>query len=223
MDHSNGNSSVRWLKPFLTYHRRLNTSLTTVHSHSIFLLDNKQLRVFNIFKNRLSTSRGSLLILHEVLTNYATNTEIKGFVDKYDYYLFPVVNPDGMSPVPVVRRELTSLIQASFTPKPQTDSGERIARPFQQARVLAEISTATGLTSGHSPVEQAPTLAMRHTKVCPLLPILGIVESPAKIPLKVSPLEILQKTKVSWHTSTTSRPEREFRCTGIFTPTPSSS
>ncbi|KAG9247561.1 hypothetical protein BJ878DRAFT_165977 [Calycina marina] len=32
---------------------------------------------------------------YNLLTNYATSTEIKGFVDKYDYYIFPVVNPDG--------------------------------------------------------------------------------------------------------------------------------
>ncbi|KAA8566169.1 hypothetical protein EYC84_008771 [Monilinia fructicola] len=32
---------------------------------------------------------------YNLLTNYATNTEIKGFVDKYDYYIFPVVNPDA--------------------------------------------------------------------------------------------------------------------------------
>jgi len=30
-----------------------------------------------------------------LLSNYAASTEIKGFVDKYDYYIFPVVNPDG--------------------------------------------------------------------------------------------------------------------------------
>ncbi|KAH8591552.1 zinc carboxypeptidase [Bisporella sp. PMI_857] len=32
---------------------------------------------------------------YNLLTNYNTSTEIKGFVDKYDYYIFPVVNPDG--------------------------------------------------------------------------------------------------------------------------------
>ncbi|KAM7200875.1 zinc carboxypeptidase [Naviculisporaceae sp. PSN 640] len=32
---------------------------------------------------------------YNLLTNYASNTEIKGFVDKYDFYVFPVVNPDG--------------------------------------------------------------------------------------------------------------------------------
>ncbi|KAG8156469.1 hypothetical protein KVR01_013703 [Diaporthe batatas] len=30
-----------------------------------------------------------------LLSDYATNTETKAFVDKYDFYLFPVVNPDG--------------------------------------------------------------------------------------------------------------------------------
>ncbi|KAK0631077.1 zinc carboxypeptidase [Bombardia bombarda] len=32
---------------------------------------------------------------YNLLTNYASNAEIKGFVDKYDFYIFPVVNPDG--------------------------------------------------------------------------------------------------------------------------------
>ncbi|KAH7020770.1 uncharacterized protein B0I36DRAFT_252034 [Microdochium trichocladiopsis] len=32
---------------------------------------------------------------YNLLTNYASSSEIKGFVDKYDFYFFPVVNPDG--------------------------------------------------------------------------------------------------------------------------------
>ncbi|KXJ93544.1 zinc carboxypeptidase [Microdochium bolleyi] len=32
---------------------------------------------------------------YNLLTNYASNSEIKAFVDKYDFYFFPVVNPDG--------------------------------------------------------------------------------------------------------------------------------
>ncbi|KAB5522881.1 hypothetical protein GE09DRAFT_1043889 [Coniochaeta sp. 2T2.1] len=32
---------------------------------------------------------------YNLLTNYATSTETKGFIDKYDFYVFPVVNPDG--------------------------------------------------------------------------------------------------------------------------------
>jgi murein tripeptide amidase MpaA len=30
-----------------------------------------------------------------LLSKYSTTAEIKGFVDKYDFYIFPVVNPDG--------------------------------------------------------------------------------------------------------------------------------
>lgn len=30
-----------------------------------------------------------------LLSGYASNTEIRGFLDRYDFYLFPVVNPDG--------------------------------------------------------------------------------------------------------------------------------
>jgi murein tripeptide amidase MpaA len=32
---------------------------------------------------------------YSLLNNYANSTEIKGYVDNYDYYIFPVVNPDG--------------------------------------------------------------------------------------------------------------------------------
>ncbi len=32
---------------------------------------------------------------YNLLTSYNTSSEIKGFVDKYDFYIFPVVNPDG--------------------------------------------------------------------------------------------------------------------------------
>lgn len=35
---------------------------------------------------------------YNLLTNYASSSEIKGFVDKYDFYIFPVVNPDGKLP-----------------------------------------------------------------------------------------------------------------------------
>ncbi|KAH8899090.1 zinc carboxypeptidase [Thozetella sp. PMI_491] len=32
---------------------------------------------------------------YTLLSNYSSSTEIKGFVDKHDFYIFPVVNPDG--------------------------------------------------------------------------------------------------------------------------------
>ncbi|KAJ5043104.1 uncharacterized protein L3040_004489 [Drepanopeziza brunnea f. sp. 'multigermtubi'] len=32
---------------------------------------------------------------YHLLTNYDSDPEIRGFVDQYDYYIYPVVNPDG--------------------------------------------------------------------------------------------------------------------------------
>lgn len=32
-----------------------------------------------------------------LLANYNTDPEVKAFVDAYDFYIYPVVNPDGMS------------------------------------------------------------------------------------------------------------------------------
>ncbi|KAJ9136841.1 Zinc carboxypeptidase [Pleurostoma richardsiae] len=32
---------------------------------------------------------------YNLLTNYGASSEVKSFVDKYDFYIFPVVNPDG--------------------------------------------------------------------------------------------------------------------------------
>lgn len=34
---------------------------------------------------------------YTLLTKYATDTQIKSFVDKYDFYIFPIVNPDGFA------------------------------------------------------------------------------------------------------------------------------
>lgn len=33
---------------------------------------------------------------YNLLSSYASNAEIRGFVNKYDFYIFPIVNPDGM-------------------------------------------------------------------------------------------------------------------------------
>ncbi|ELU37575.1 zinc carboxypeptidase domain-containing protein [Rhizoctonia solani AG-1 IA] len=34
-------------------------------------------------------------IAYSLLSNYTTSPTIKSYVDKYDFYIFPVVNPDG--------------------------------------------------------------------------------------------------------------------------------
>jgi carboxypeptidase A4 len=32
---------------------------------------------------------------YNLMSKYGSSSEIKGFIDKYDFYLFPIVNPDG--------------------------------------------------------------------------------------------------------------------------------
>ncbi|CAE6454246.1 hypothetical protein ACGC1H_007675 [Rhizoctonia solani] len=36
-------------------------------------------------------------IAYSLLSNYTTSSTIKSYVDKYDFYIFPVVNPDGFA------------------------------------------------------------------------------------------------------------------------------
>ncbi len=38
-------------------------------------------------------------IAYNLLSNYGSNAEVKAFLDKYDFYVFPVVNPDGTKDV----------------------------------------------------------------------------------------------------------------------------
>lgn len=34
-------------------------------------------------------------LVYQLLNNYLNSTKVKAYVDKYDYYIFPVINPDG--------------------------------------------------------------------------------------------------------------------------------
>lgn len=34
-------------------------------------------------------------IAYQLITTYSTDATIKSYVDKYDFYVFPLVNPDG--------------------------------------------------------------------------------------------------------------------------------
>ncbi|KAF8749268.1 Carboxypeptidase [Rhizoctonia solani] len=36
-------------------------------------------------------------IAYSLLSNYTTSSTIKSYVDKYDFYIFPIVNPDGFA------------------------------------------------------------------------------------------------------------------------------
>ena len=36
-------------------------------------------------------------LAHSLLSNYANATDVRSHVDKYDFYIFPIVNPDGFA------------------------------------------------------------------------------------------------------------------------------
>lgn len=39
-------------------------------------------------------------MLYSLATNYGSDAEITSYLDKYDFYIFPIVNPDGMYRIP---------------------------------------------------------------------------------------------------------------------------
>jgi murein tripeptide amidase MpaA len=58
-------------------------------------------------------------IAYSLLHLYELDRNVKHALDKFDFYIFPVVNPDGMPPIPLPHRPtpLTDPSQASSTPK----------------------------------------------------------------------------------------------------------
>lgn len=51
----------------------------------------------NVHAREWITSKTVEYFAYQLLTQYSNSTEVKTLVDKYDFYLFPVVNPDGFS------------------------------------------------------------------------------------------------------------------------------
>ncbi|KAF9051992.1 putative carboxypeptidase [Panaeolus papilionaceus] len=49
----------------------------------------------NIHAREWITSMTVEYLAYSLLNNYANSTEVKGYVDKYDFYIFPITNPDG--------------------------------------------------------------------------------------------------------------------------------
>ena len=96
-------------------------------------------------------------ITYRLISGYNAGDNItQSFVDNYDFYIFPIVNPDGtkISPTPPLSNIHTNLIprpQASSTPKPPTANGAKTANlplPPQTQPASAATSTATGPSPG---------------------------------------------------------------------------
>ena len=104
----------------------------------------------------------------QLIDGYKTgDNDTQAFLNNYDFFVFPFVNPDGASlPLPTSSLASTDSPQASFTPKPTNASGARTASPARKtAPVSAATSTATGNSDG-TPTTAAPpqTLARKPTK-----------------------------------------------------------
>ncbi|PVG02519.1 hypothetical protein CPB86DRAFT_811574 [Serendipita vermifera] len=54
----------------------------------------------NVHAREWISSMVTEYIAYQLLSNYDNSTEVKGYVDKYDFYIFPVVNPDGKPILP---------------------------------------------------------------------------------------------------------------------------
>lgn len=80
---------------------------------ALFMLGNGspqwQVRNFQFIQNSvadINLVQTTEYLAYYLLTNYASSTEIKGFVDKYDFYIFPVVNPDGNNITSFVKQQV---------------------------------------------------------------------------------------------------------------------
>lgn len=51
--------------------------------------------VLRICGDKLTVIQTNEYVAYQLLTKYASDATIKSYVDKYDFYVFPVVNPDG--------------------------------------------------------------------------------------------------------------------------------
>lgn len=65
----------------------------------------------------------------QLLTKYSTDATVKALVDKFDFYITPIVNPDGQNHfLWRLFSAILTFVQASYTHKPLTAFGGRIAR-----------------------------------------------------------------------------------------------
>ena len=68
-------------------------------------------------------------LAYNLLSNYGSSSEIKSFIDKYDFYFFPVVNPDGEYPVRA-RQRIDAEYSAGFL---YSQSNDRMWRKNRQS------------------------------------------------------------------------------------------
>lgn len=103
-------------------------------------------------------------LVYSLLDQYKDDEKIERALDCFDFYIFPVVNPDGtLSICPAGLRAQAHTSQGSSTHKPNTACGEKTGRYRKAAPVLAVISTAIGMSTGMRKVAPRPRLATAPT------------------------------------------------------------
>ncbi len=77
-------------------------------------------------------------LTYSLLNNYSNDTQIEGFLDNYDFYVLPVVNPDGKESClasRILELDLTCL-QDSYTLRLLTVYGARTVKRKLEPDVL---------------------------------------------------------------------------------------
>jgi murein tripeptide amidase MpaA len=72
-------------------------TITGIHIYGTSGKGNKPAVIFHgtVHAREWITTMTTEYIAYSLLNNYSNSTEVKGYVDNYDFYIFPVVNPDG--------------------------------------------------------------------------------------------------------------------------------
>ena len=106
-------------------------------------------------------------VTQQLISGYnAGDNTTQSFVNAHDFYIFPIVNPDGELHWSTKKPSSPDCVQVSFTPKRLTACGGRIDSRLQQKRIRrASGLTSTGIGNSRGPLAQVDhpqTPARRH-------------------------------------------------------------
>ncbi len=110
-------------------------------------------------------------IAYNLLEQYRFDSDIKHAMDSFDFYIFPLVNPDGIylhHPTSPLCSALANPPQDLFTAKPKTACGARTDRGRTALPASAAISTVIGMPTGTRKAARPPLPAAVPTRACNL-------------------------------------------------------
>lgn len=120
------------------------------------------------------SSKVTQYIAYQLLTNYANSTDVAALVDKFDFYIFPVVNPDGFT----FSQENTRLWRKNRTPAPSgsTCIGVDLNRnwPFQWSLPDGASTSPCSETYKGTAAESTPEIRALHAYAASLIAGQGV-------------------------------------------------